>query len=106
MKVRLVSREPVTGVYIVSQLVELEELEALAGRVKANAAQALGEGLIDLVPSEGSLGRLFPEGEGGIVVAMWLSQDEMQAKRAGNGLAALLRGERPRKARPKRTRRR
>ena len=32
MKVRLVGRVSVTGGYIVSQLVELEEMEALAGR--------------------------------------------------------------------------
>jgi len=104
MKVRLISREPATGVFIISQLVELEEMETLAGRVKTNAAQAIGEGLLDIAPSDGSLARLFPDGEAGIVVAMYLSQDELRAKRAGNGLAALLGGKGPRKPTRKRWR--
>ena len=82
MKVRLIGRVPVMNSFVVSQLVELEEIEAL---VKTNALQAIDEGLLDIVPSEGSLGRLFPEGEAGIVVAMYLSQEEMKAKRAGSG---------------------
>ena len=90
MKVRLIGRVPVMNSFVVSQLVELEEIEAL---VKTNALQAIGEGLLDIVPSEGSLGRLFPEGEAGIVVAMYLSQEEM--------LAAMLGGGQPRKTKTK-----
>lgn len=104
MKVRLVGRVPVMNGYVVSQLVELEELEALAGRIRANALQAIGEGVLDIVPGEGSLGRLFPEGENGIVVAMYLSQEEMVAKRAAGGLAGLFGGGK-RQGRPKRRRR-
>lgn len=104
MKVRLVGRVPVMGGFVVSQLVELEEMAALAERVKANALQAIGEGVLDIVPGEGSLGRLFPEGEEGIVVAVYLSQEEMKAKRAGSGLAEMLRGGRPQRRKSKRWR--
>ncbi len=105
MKVRLVTRSRATGVFIVSQLVELEEMEALAKQVKTNVVQAIGEGLLDIVPSEASLGRLFPDGEDGIVLAMYLSQEEMRAKRAGNGLVAeLKRMVRPKKPRSGRRR--
>lgn len=78
MKVQMVTREPTTGVFVVSRPVELEEMAAL------------GEGLIDLVPSEGSLGRLFPEGEAGMVVAMFLSQGELREKRVERGMARLF----------------
>ena len=44
MKVRLVGRVAVMNGFVVSQLVEFEEMEALVGRVKENAAQAIGEG--------------------------------------------------------------
>lgn len=92
MKVQMVTREPKSGVFVVSRPVELAEMAAVAGQVQANAGKALAEGLIEIVGSEGSLGRLFPVGEQGMVVAMYLSQEELQAKRAAGGLAELLRG--------------
>lgn len=104
MKVQMVTREPKTGVFVVSRPMELEEMAGVAAQVQENAGRALAEGLIEIVGSEGSLGRLFPAGEQGMVVAMYLSQDEMKAKRAAGGLAELLRGgvKRARRPKPKR----
>lgn len=110
MKVQMVTREPKSGVFVVSRPVELEEMGDVAGRVKENAGRALAEGLIEIVGIEGSLGKLFPEGETGMVVAMYLSQEELggresAGKRAAGGLAELLRGGAKRARRPKPRRR-
>lgn len=94
MRVRLVSRDAATGIHMVSSLVEYEELGALAGRIQANVLGAIRDGVLTIVPGEGSLGRLFPEGEAGLIVAVFLSQEEMRAARDGEGdrLAELLWG--------------
>lgn len=104
MKVQLVTREPKTGVFVISTPVELEEVGALMERVKTDMMAAVKEGMVDIVGSEGSLGRLFPVNESGVVVAMFLSQEEMRARRGQGGLAGLWGGGRARKPKTRRWR--
>ena len=103
MKVKLVTSEPATGLFVVSRLMEMDELEAFAGRAKANAAELVARGEFEVVVAEDLAGWLFPAGEKGMLVTMWVSQAELAAKRERKGLARLFGG---RQARPKVKRRR
>ena len=53
MKVRLLTSEPATGLFVVSRLMEMEEMEAFAGRAKANAAELVAK------REQGVMARLF-----------------------------------------------
>jgi hypothetical protein len=101
MKVRLISKDP-NGFFIISKEVEYEALADLAGEIKSNAAAALAKGLIDIIPAEAAyLGRLFPDGEPGILVTMFLDQQTLQERRGG--IAGLFqRPRRPKKPKPRR----
>ena len=102
MKVRLLTSGPATGLFVVSRLMEMEEMEAFAGRAKANAAELVARGELELVAVENLGARLIPAGEKGMLVTMWLSQAELVAKREQGVMARLFGGK---KARPKMKRR-
>lgn len=102
MKARLVTWEPKTELFVVSRPVEFEEMEAFAGRAKAGVAELLANGELEVVTMEKLPGVLFPPGERGMLVTMFLSQDEMKETRERQGMARLFGVGKPR--RPKRRR--
>lgn len=100
MKVRMVTWEPATGLFVVSIPMAFEEMEAFAGRAKASAAELVSRGELEIVTAADLPGLLFPSGEKGMLVTMFLSQAELNEKREGMG--RLFSFGRPRK--PKRRR--
>lgn len=95
----MVTWEPATGLFVVSKLMAFEEMEAFAGRAKASVAELLAGGELEIVTAAFLPGLLFPASEKGMLVTMFLGQEEMQERRE---MARLFGVGRPRRQKRRR----
>lgn len=99
MKVRLVTRVPGQALFVVSRPVDYEEMEPLAAEATSNMAALIGKGDLTVVTADTLVELLCPTEKRGMLVSLFLGQEEMQERR---GMARLFGVGRPRRQKRRR----